>query len=257
MNIELSTTIQPTVDSIAARLLSAQAKKQRMPSLSAECRHLNFDLAYRIQDEALSQRIERGEHVVGIKVQSRSSVTPLTGWLTDAMALRTNDHLPTELLVHPGVEPVIAFVMGRRLCGPGVTAAAALAAVDLVFAGLEVTDSRYSDRRCTAPDLIADNLSSSYYLTGPVGFAPAGLDLSREEAGITVAAGTATVTRFDAVARSHPAEALAAAVNCLARRGHAIEVGWTVLVGTAPVPLPVGFPVTTRFSSLGSVTLAC
>ncbi|STZ72633.1 4-oxalocrotonate decarboxylase [Mycolicibacterium fortuitum] len=126
-----------------------------------------------------------------------------------------------------------------------------------MFAGLEVTDSRYSDRRCTAPDLVADNLSSSYYLTGPVGFAPAGLDLSREEAGITVATGAATATRFDAVARSHPGEALAAAANCLARRGHAIEVGWTVLVGTAPVPLPVGFPVTARFSSLRSVTLAC
>lgn len=172
MNIELSTTIQPTVDSIAGRLLSAQAKKQRIPSLSAECRDLNFDLAYRIQDEAVSQRIECGEHVVGITVQSRSSVTPLTGWLTDAMALRTSDHLPTELLVDPGVEAVIAFVTGRRLCGPGVTAAAALAAVDLVFAGLEVTDSRYADRRCTAPDLVADNLSASYYLTGPVGFAP-------------------------------------------------------------------------------------
>ncbi|WKG05008.1 2-keto-4-pentenoate hydratase [Mycolicibacterium sp. HK-90] len=257
MNIELSTTIQSTVDSIAGRLLSAQAKKLRVASLSAECRNLNFDLAYRIQDEALSQRIERGEHIVGIKVQSGSSLTPLTGWLTDAMALRTRDHLPAELLVHPGVEPVIAFVMGRRLGGPGVTAAAALAAVGLVFAGLEITDSRYSDRRCAPADLVADNLSSSYYLTGPVGFDPAGLDLSQEEAGITVAAGDATVTRFDSVARSHPAEALAAAANCLARRGHAIESGWTVLVGTAPVPLPVGFPVTARFSSLGTVALAC
>ncbi len=108
MNIELSDTIQSTVDSVAGRLLSAQAKRQRMPLLSAECRNLNSDLAYRIQDEALSQRIERGEHIVGIKVQSGSSPIPLTGWLTDAMALRAQDHLPAELLVHPGVEPVIA-----------------------------------------------------------------------------------------------------------------------------------------------------
>ncbi|QRY48714.1 4-oxalocrotonate decarboxylase [Mycolicibacterium boenickei] len=255
--MELSDTIQSTVDSVAGRLLSAQAKRQRMPLLSAECRNLNSDLAYRIQDEALSQRIERGEHIVGIKVQSGSSPIPLTGWLTDAMALRAQDHLPAELLVHPGVEPVIAFVMGRRLSGPGVTAAAALAAVDLVFAGLEVTDSRYSDRGCTPPDLVADNLSSSLYLTGPVGFAPAGLDLAQEEAGITIAAGKATTARFDVVTRNHPAEALAAAANSLARRGHAIESGWTALVGTAPVPLPFGFPVTARFTSLGAVTLAC
>ncbi|MUM05242.1 hypothetical protein B5P44_10665 [Mycobacterium sp. CBMA 213] len=237
-------------------MLRAQADKHRLASLSGECRNLNFDLAYRIQDEALSQRIERGEHIVGIKVQAGTESTPLTAWLTDAMTVCSGDHLPAESLVHPGVEPVIAFVMGRRLCGPGVTAAAALAATDLVFAGLDVTDSRYSDRHSTAPDLVADNLSSSYYLTGPVGFAPAGLDLSLEAASVTVAAGEATPARFSSATQGHPAETLAAAANCLARRGHAIECGWTVLVGTTPAHLPLGFPVTARFSSLGAVTLA-
>lgn len=257
MNIELSTTVQSTVDSVAGKLLRAQAERQRVTSLSRECRNLNFDLAYRIQDEALSQRIERGENIVGIKVQAGSSLTPLTAWLTDAMTLCSGDHLPAESLVHPGVEPAIAFVMGRRLCGPGVTAAAALAAVDLVFASLEVTDSRYADRQSTPPDLVADNLSSSYYLTGPAGFAPAGLDLSLEAANVTVAAREATAAHFDAVTRGHPAETLAAAANFLARRGHAIESGWTVLVGTTPAPLPPGFPITARFTSLGTVTLAC
>ncbi|WP_234790681.1 2-keto-4-pentenoate hydratase [Mycolicibacterium wolinskyi] len=257
MDIELSTTIQSTVDSTACRLLRAQAERLRVTPLSEQCRTLNFDVAYQIQDEALSQRIERGENIVGVKVISGTPVAPLTGWLTDAMALRAGEPLPRESLVHPAVRPAVAFVMGRRLGGPGVTAAAALAAVDLVFASLEVTDSRYADRACTLPDLVADNLSSSFYLTGPVGFAPAGLDLSQEEAGITVAAGKATAMRFDAVTRTHPAEALAAAANCLARRGHAIESGWTVLVGSTPLPLAVGFPVTARFSSLGTVTLTC
>lgn len=257
MNIELSTTVQSAVDSVAGKLLRAQADRHRLASLSGECRDLNFDLAYRIQDESLSQRIERGEHIVGVKVQAGSSLTPLTAWLTDAMTLRAGDHLPAESLVHPGVEPAIAFVMGRRLCGPGVTAAAALAATELVFAGLDITDSRYDDRRSTPPDLVADNLSASYYLTGPVGFAPAGLDLSLEAASVTVADGEATPARFNGVTRQHPAEILAAAANCLARRGHAIESGWTVLVGATSAPLPLGFPVSARFSSLGAVTLGC
>jgi 2-oxo-3-hexenedioate decarboxylase len=186
VHIELSTTVQSTVDSIAGRLLRAQAERQRVPPLSEECRNLNFDLAYRIQDEALSQRIERGEHLVGITVRPGSPVAPLTAWLTDAMALCTGDSLPTDLLVHPGVEPSIAFVMGRRLSGPGITCAAALAAVDLVFGSLEITDSRYADGLCTLPDRVADNLSSSHYLTGPVGIGPAGLNLPLEAACITV-----------------------------------------------------------------------
>lgn len=258
MHIELSATIQSTVDSIAGRLLRAQAERQRVPPLSEECRNLNLDLAYRIQDEALSQRIERGEHLVGITVRPGSPVAPLTAWLTDAMALCTGDSLPTDLLVHPGVEPSIAFVMGRRLSGPGITCAAALAAVDLVFGSLEITDSRYADGLCTLPDRVADNLSSSHYLTGPVGIGPAGLNLPLEAACITVGE-RVTAPGVGAVTRGHPAEALAAAANSLARRGHAIEAGWTVLVGTASSSLSLdqGSAVTAQFTNLGSVTLAC
>ena len=60
--------------------------------------------------------------------------TPFVAWLTDAMLLPAGDPIPQDQLIHPRVEPEIVFVMRDRLEGPGVSAATALAAVDVVLA---------------------------------------------------------------------------------------------------------------------------
>jgi hypothetical protein len=57
--------------------------------------------------------------------------------------------------------------MGDRLEGPGVTAATAMAAVESVWGGAEVIDSRYRDFRFTTGDVAADNASSGAFVTGP------------------------------------------------------------------------------------------
>ena len=65
----------------------------------------------------------------------------------------------------------------NALAGPGVTASQALAAVDRVYAGAEVIDSRYRDFRFTLPDVVADNASSGAFVVGSVGLEPEQLDL--------------------------------------------------------------------------------
>ena len=57
--------------------------------------------------------------------------------------------------------------MGDRLEGPAVTAATAMAAVESVWGGAEVIDSRYRDFRFTTGDVAADNASSGAFVTGP------------------------------------------------------------------------------------------
>ncbi|MEU5261782.1 fumarylacetoacetate hydrolase family protein [Amycolatopsis sp. NPDC021455] len=244
----------------AASLLATVS--ERAP-LSADWPDLDVDTAYAIQDEALRQRRARGETLIGVKLgltsrakQQRMGIdSPLLAWLTDAMVLPAG--VPVPSLIHPRAEPELVFVLGRRLAGPGVTAATALAAVDRVYGGIEVIDSRYADYRFTLPDAVADNGSSAYFSLGPVGLPPASLDLSLEAALLEVD-GQIVDTATGAAVQGHPAEALALAANALGARGLALEPGWLVLTGgmTDAIPLRPGSRVATHFSHLGSLTLA-
>ncbi|MGV9366259.1 2-keto-4-pentenoate hydratase [Amycolatopsis sp. NPDC003731] len=244
----------------AASLLGTVS--ERAP-LSEEWPDLDVDTAYAIQDEALRQRRARGETLIGVKLgltsrakQQRMGIdAPLLAWLTDAMVLPAG--VPVPSLIHPRAEPELVFVMGHRLAGPGVTAATALAAVDRVYGGIEVIDSRYEDYRFTLPDAVADNGSSAYFSVGPVAVPPASLDLSLEAALLEVD-GQIVDTATGAAVLGHPAEALALAANALASRGLALEPGWLVLTGgmTDAVPLRRGSRIAAHFSHLGSLTLA-
>ncbi|MEV7093422.1 fumarylacetoacetate hydrolase family protein [Amycolatopsis sp. NPDC051045] len=237
---------------------------ERAP-LSEDWPGLDVDTAYAIQDEALRQRRARGETLIGVKLglasrakQERMGIdAPLLAWLTDAMVLPTGVPVPHDALIHPRAEPELVFVLGRPLAGPGVTAATAMAAVDRVYGGIEVIDSRYADYRFTLPDAVADNGSSAYFSVGPVGLPPASLDLSLEAALLEVD-GQIVDTATGAAVQGHPAEALALAANALAARGLALEPGWLVLTGgmTDAVPVRRDSRVAAHFSHLGSLTLS-
>lgn len=224
---------------------------------------LDVHTAYAIQDEALRLRQARGETVVGMKLgltsrakQQRMGIdSPLLAWLTDAMVLPAG--VPVPRLIHPRAEPELVFVLGQRLSGPGVTAATALAAVDRVYGGVEIIDSRYRDYRFKLPDAVADNGSSAYFTLGPVGAEPSSLDLSLEAALLEVD-GSIVDTATGAAVQGHPAEALALAVNALGARGIAMEPGWIVLTGgmTDAVELRPGSRVAAHFSRLGSITIS-
>jgi 2-oxo-3-hexenedioate decarboxylase len=244
----------------AAELLGTVS--ERAP-LSEDWPGLDVDTAYAIQDEALRLRRARGETLIGLKLgltsrakQQRMGIdSPLLAWLTDAMVLPAG--VPVPSLIHPRAEPELVFVLGSRLAGPGVTAATALAAVDRVYGGIEVIDSRYADYRFTLPDAVADNGSSAYFSVGPVGLPPSSLDLSLEAALLEVD-GQIVDTATGAAVQGHPAEALALAANALGARGLALEPGWLVLTGgmTDAVPVRPGSRVAAHFSHLGSITLS-
>lgn len=250
------------VVSAATELLRCQDEQIEREPFTDEWPELDLDLGYEIQDRCLEARLARGETLVGVKLgltsvakQRRMGVHfPFVAWLTDPMVLPTGMPVPQSTLIHPRVEPEIVFVMGERLTGPGVTCASALAAVDMVWGGAEVIDSRYRNFRFTAGDVVADNASTGVYLTGPVGRPPAELDLFLEAVLVEVG-GQVVDSATGAAVQGHPGEALALAANELAKRGRAIEPGWIVLTGgmTDAVPIPAGSSATMHFTSLGSV----
>lgn len=248
----------------ATALLEAEDGRSDREPLTDEWPELDLSTAYAVQDETLARRLGRGETVVGIKLgltsrakQQRMGISsPLTAWLTDAMVLPAGAPVPRARLIHPRVEPEIVFVLGERLQGPGITAASAMRAVERVYGGIEIIDSRYRDFRFTLPDVVADNASSGAYLTGPVGLAPEGLDLSLEACLLEVD-GRVVDSATGAAVQGHPAEALALAANSLATRGLALEGGWTVLTGgmTDAVHVEAGARIAVHFTSLGSLVL--
>ena len=254
------------VDSVATELLACEAERRDRTKFTDEWPELDVATGYEIQAETLRRRLDRGETVTGIKLgltskakQERMGVdTPFVAWLTDAMVLDEGAAVPQHALIHPRIEPEIVFVMKDRLEGPGVTAEQALAAVGEVYAGAEVIDSRYRDFKFTAGDVVADNASSGAYRLGDVVTSPDEIDLVNESVEVVVD-GEIVYTATGADVLGHPAEALALAVNDLATRGIAVEVGWTVLTGgmSDAVYATPGSTVECRFSTLGTVTLDC
>jgi 2-oxo-3-hexenedioate decarboxylase len=250
------------VDSVAAELLRCEDERIERAPFTDEWPALDLDTGYAIQDRTLAMRLERGERLVGVKLgltsrakQQRMGVhVPFVAWLTDAMLLPAGDPVPQSRLIHPRVEPEIVFLMGERLAGPGISCARAMAAVDSVWGGAEVIDSRFRDFRFTAGDVAADNASSAAFVTGPVGLPPSDLDLSLEAVLVEVD-GVVVDSATGAAVQGHPGEALALAANDLARRGHAIEPGWIVLTGgmTDAVYAPPGASVAVSFTHLGTV----
>ncbi|MCO7191970.1 2-keto-4-pentenoate hydratase [Pseudonocardia sp. McavD-2-B] len=250
-----------TVDTIAEELLAAADAPR---SLQAPW-SIDVATGYAAQDAGLARRLARGERLIGVKlgVTSRAKQRqvgvdrPSTAWLTDAMVLPADVAVPRSRLVQPRAEPEIAFVLGSRLEGPGVTAAAALAAVSHVVGAIEVIDSRFSGYQFTMADAIADNNSSGVYVTGPVVRPPSEVDLSLEACLLEVD-GEVVDSATGAAVWGNPAEALAFAANTVAERGHALEPGWVVLTGgmADAVPVRAGARIAAHFTSLGTITIA-
>ncbi len=246
-------------------LLNAERSVTSRGPISEQWPTLDLATGYLIQHEALRQRIHRGEKLIGVKLGLTSrakqlrmgSSSPSLAWLTDAMVLPVGVPLPTGELIHPRAEPEIVFVMRDRLAGPGITAATAMQAVELVYGGIEIIDSRYRDFSFTLADAVADNSSSARFVLGPIGRGVDGLDLSFESCLLQVD-GQVVDSATGAAVQGHPAEALALAANDLGARGLAIEPGWLVLTGgmTDAVPIPPGTEVAAEFSTLGTITVA-
>jgi 2-oxo-3-hexenedioate decarboxylase len=253
------------VNHLADILSACESDRVDREPLTDEWPELDLQTAYAVQDEVLRRKVAAGEKVVGVKLgltsrakQQRMNVhAPLTGWLTDAMVLPAGVPVPEAELIHPRAEPEIVFVMGSALEGPGVTAASALAAVEMVYGGLEIIDSRYRDFRFTLPDVVADNASSARFVVGPVGRRPEDLDLALEACLLEVD-GAIVDSATGAAVQGHPAEALALAANDLGRRGLRIEAGWLVLTGgmTDAVFTRPGTSIAAHFSHLGSVIVS-
>jgi len=250
---------------LARRLYEAARERRVIEPPSADGIDLAIDEAYAVQAALLDLHLADGARLVGPKLGLTSRAKqvemnvhePIVGWLTDRMVLEPGEALAVASLAQPRAEPEIAFLLGRDLAGPGVTAVHVLAATEVVFGAIEILDSRYRDYRFTLPDVVADNASGGRFLLGGA-IAPATLDLA-EIGCVFECNGRLVATAAGAAVMGHPARAVAWLVRRLAAEGRGLRAGQIVLSGglSGAIPIAAGDVVTATFGRLGTVTLAC
>lgn len=234
------------IEQLGDELYTALKACRTVEPLSSRHADITVDDAYAIQQRMLARRLADGERVVGKKIGVTSQAVmnmlgvfqPDFGWLTDAMVYNEGQAIPAATLIQPKAEGEIAFVLKKRLQGPGVSAADVLAATEGVMACFEIVDSRIQDWKIKITDTVADNASCGVFVLGDRLVDAREVDLNTcgmvlEKNGEIVATGAG------AAALGAPANAVAWLANTLGARGIALEAGEVVLSGSLAIMVPV------------------
>jgi 2-oxo-3-hexenedioate decarboxylase len=257
MNLDHATIVR-----LAQHLEDCELEARDTTKITDDYPDMDWDDAYAIQDEIRRRKVARGARIVGLKAGLTSHAkmkqmgveTPCFGFLADSFAVPEGGECKVAQLIHPKVEPEIAFVTKRALKGPGCHIGAVLAATDFVMPGIEVIDSRYRDFKFDLKSVIADNTSAVRFVVGgrpiPVGdidLRTVGIVLEKNGEPVAFGAGAAVL--------GHPAAAIAMLANHLAARGEEIPAGSLILSGgiTEAVAVQAGDSVCLRVQGMGSV----
>jgi 2-oxo-3-hexenedioate decarboxylase len=242
---------------LAHRLDTAQNDRSPIPSL-ADTHPLGIDDAYAVQEALVGLRQARGERLTGVKLGFTSKAKMvqmgvcevIVGRLTDAMRIGDGAELELSDLIHPRVEPEVAFRLSKHVDSDDPTTDIE-SCVDAVAPALEVIDSRYQDFRFTVTDVVADNTSAAAYAVGA--WRPLG--------DVTNKAVRLRTPRQEAVGSTAailgaPLAALHALLAICRKRRIPLAPGQIVLAGAATAALPLTAGVTAcHIAGLGTVTL--
>lgn len=241
--------LQTSIGTLAEQLEQAWQTRQALQPASETGSVTSTDEAYEVSSRWLDLRLAAGDKVVGRKIGLTSKA------MQDYLGVSEPDYgtvlasrwyeapggvgdVPTDVFLQPRVEAEIAFLMGRRLVGPGVTLQDVLLATDALAVSVEIVDSRFEDWRIKIVDTVADNASFGGFLIGDWNRSLREVDLRQIGIamylnGMNVAAATG------AAALGHPARAVAWLANKLGEFDVALEAGDIVLSGSLGAARPV------------------
>ncbi|HKS43565.1 MAG TPA: 2-keto-4-pentenoate hydratase [Amycolatopsis sp.] len=251
------------ISDAAARLLLAYEKGEPIAPIIQAHPDATVADAYRIQQEQVRVWTERGEEIKGHKVGLASAAMqqqmgvdqPDYGHLLTGMFHLEHQPIRADTFLQPRIEPEIAFVLARKLSGPGVTVADAIRAVDFVVPALEVVDSRITDWNISIVDTIADNASSGGVVLGSKPTALSSVDLRLVGCTLQIG-GDLVATGAGGAVLGSPLNALVWLANTIGPLGIDLEPGHVVLPGSMTRAFPVrpGDTVFANMGELGGVT---
>jgi 2-keto-4-pentenoate hydratase len=249
----------------AARLAQAAADRRPIAPLTETVPDLAIEDAYAIAQRIVDGRVQGGARVVGHKigltspaVQQQLGVSePDFGALLDVMALPDGGSVKADQFIAPRVELELAFELGERLVGPGVTVSDVRRATAGVQPAFELVDSRIADWRIRLADTVADCASSAAFVLGGERYAlddvdTTALSVSLRRGGEVIETGLSSAVLGD------PCAAVAWLANALSRLGTTLGPGDVVLSGacTRMVDARAGDTFIGDFGPLGEIGLA-
>jgi 2-oxo-hept-3-ene-1,7-dioate hydratase len=255
---------------LARELRDAERSRKQVEQFSRRYAQLSFADSYAIQREWMRLEREAGRRVIGHKIgltsramQLASQITePDYGTLLDSMVLRDGAEVEAARFIVPRFEVEFAFILGRRLQGPGVSLFDVMRATDYVVPALELIDARIEqfDRQTKAPrkvlDTIADNAANAGIVLGGRPMKPDAVDW-RWAGALLYKNGVIEESGLGAAVLNHPGNGMAWLANKLAAHDEALEAGEIVLGGsfTRPVPCAAGDTFHADYGPLGSISL--
>ena len=120
---------------------------------------------------------------------------------------------------------------------------------------VEIIDSRYKDFKFDIKSVIADNSSSSRFITGGKMALPQDVDTTT--LGVVLEKnGEIVETAAGAAVLGHPAASVAMLANMFGERGEEIPAGSFILTGgvTAAVAVEAGDSISVRYHALGTIS---
>lgn len=242
-------------------LIEARKSRKQAVQLSTTYPGITIEDAYAISTLVHRRAVAAGRKLIGHKVgltskamQRSSNIDePDFGYLHDDMLIPDGAKLAHSDFCKPRVEVELAFVLGKRLMGPGVGLTDVLAATDYVVPALEIVDARVQDQRKIF-DTIADNGAAAGIVMGGRPVRPMDVDL-RWVGALLHKNGVVEETGLAAGVLNHPANGIAWLANKIAPYGESLEPGQIVLAGsfTRPVFAARGDTLHADYGPLGSV----
>ena len=241
---------------------AAKDRKQATP-FSQTLPDITIEDSYAISADVMQRKVKAGRKLIGHKVgltskaMQRSSMIdePDYGYILDDQMIGDGAKVPHANYCKPRVEVELAFVMGKRLEGPGIGLADVLRATEYVIPAIEIVDARLADPRKIV-DTVADNGAAAGIALGgrPVG--PMDVDL-RWVGGIMYRNSEIEETGLAAGVLGHPALGVAWLANKICQLGHAMEPGHIVLAGsfTRVVFAQKGDTLHADFGPLGGIAI--
>ena len=254
---------------LAAELDESERSRVQVQHFSRRFPGMTVADGYAVARAWVKMKIARGQVVRGHKIgltsramQQASQIDePDYGTLLDDMFIADGSDIPATRFIAPRVEVELAFVLGKRLRGPGVTLADVLAATDHVVPAIEIIDARIEqfDRHSKAMrkvfDTISDNAANAGIVTGGRPVKPDAVDL-RWVSALLYKNGVIEESGVAAAVLDHPANGVAWLANKLAPWDECLEAGEVVLAGsfTRPVAAVAGDTFRADYGPLGSIS---
>ena len=244
-------------------LMQAARDRKQATQLHITFPTITIEDSYAISSEVKDRHVAAGRKVIGHKVgltskaMQRSSMIdePDYGFILDDQMIGDGAKVPHANYCKPRVEVELAFVMGKRLIGPGVGLTDVLRATEYVVPAMEIVDARLLDPRKIV-DTVADNGAAAGIVVGgrPVG--PLDVDL-RWVGGIMYKNSEIEETGLAAGVLGHPALGVAWLANKLGPFGTALEPGHIVLAGsfTRVVFAQKGDTIHADYGALGGIAI--